>query len=501
MTISETRYGSLRRCVVLLGAAGAVLIAPLAGGRALPFLLLIAIVAGSLAMIGYGIYCHRPAHRAPWYLLAASVPLFAAGTAVRALGLHPSWHPVDDLCTLAASLCLGLAAVGWLQPHLFRNARDLWLDSTLIGLSALLASWTFLISPILRHSTGFVDTALAASYPVIHALLATVLAHSLATVVRSETSLRLLQAALVAVLVGGMIESLTAAGTIAVDPEFALVPQQWAYLLAGLAAVQPTMGTLREAEDVGPHRSRQRAAMIAVALVAASLVSVVGAELGVVDRVVICALLTLLLVGVLVRSERAIARSMRSERRAKYQADHDLLTGLYNRAALLRAPHRYREQWAGKPLCLLFIDLDGFKMVNDSYGHAVGDELIANAASRIRRTTASADLTARYGGDEFVVLSPRSRAEAAVLAEHILGAFIRPFELSCGEIPITASIGVACLTTRPTETTIYDMIRTADAAMYHAKEYGLGLSFHDELRKPATRRHIAASPRIQRVAQ
>ncbi|MBC7302209.1 MAG: GGDEF domain-containing protein [Nocardia sp.] len=488
MTISETRYGSLRSRVVLLGAAGAVLIAPLAVGRALPFVLLIVIAAGSLAMIGYGMYRHRPTHRLPWYLLAASVPLFATGTAIRALGPHSSWHPADDLCTLAAALCLGLAAVGWLQPRRFRNARDLWLDSALIGLSVLLASWTFLISPILRNGTGFVDTTLAASSPVIHALLATVLAHSLATVVRSEISLRLLQAALIAALVGGFAESLSAAGTIAIDPEIALVPQQWAYLLAGLAAMQPTMGGLRDAEDVHPHRSRQRAGMIAVALVAASLISVVGADLTISDRVVICSLLTLLLVGVLVRSERAIARSMRSERRAQYQADHDLLTGLFNRAALLRAPHRYRDQWAGKSLCLLFIDLDGFKMVNDSYGHAIGDELIANAAARIRRATTSADLTARYGGDEFVILAPRTRPEAAVLAEHLLGAFIRPFELSCGEIPITASIGVACVSTRPTEKTVYDLIRAADAAMYHAKEYRLGLSFHDELRKPTPRR-------------
>ncbi|MBR7539955.1 diguanylate cyclase, partial [Mycobacterium tuberculosis] len=83
------------------------------------------------------------------------------------------------------------------------------------------------------------------------------------------------------------------------------------------------------------------------------------------------------LVGVLVRSERAIVRSARSERRAQYQADHDMLTGLLNRSALLRAPARNRELWAGRPICLLFLDLDGFKTINDSYGHAVGDELIA----------------------------------------------------------------------------------------------------------------------------
>ncbi|MGW6730850.1 diguanylate cyclase [Nocardia sp. NPDC055029] len=489
MTISETCNGSLRWCAVLVGAAGAVLIAPLFGARSLSFLLLVVIVAGSLAMIGVGLYSHRPAHRLPWYLLAASVPLFAAGTAIRELGVHASWHPVDDLCTVAAYLCLGLAAVGWLQPRRLVGTRDLWLDSTLIGLSALLASWTFLISPILRNPTGF-DTVLAASYPVIDALLLTVLAHSLATVVRTETSLRLLQAALIAVLVGGLIESLTAAGTVIVGSEFALVPQQWAYLLAGLAALHPTMGATHAADDVHPHRSRRRAGVIAVALVAASLVSVVGADLGAGDRVVICLLLTLLLVGVLVRSERAIARSLRSERRAQYQADHDLLTGLFNRAALLRAPHRHRREWAGKPLCLLFIDLDGFKMVNDSYGHAVGDELIAETAARIRRTTRRTDVTARYGGDEFVVLATRSRAEAAVLAQQLLGAFVRPFDLSCGEIPITASIGVACLTTRPTDSTVYDLIREADAAMYHAKEYRLGLAFYDGLRKTPAHRAI-----------
>ncbi|WP_280347056.1 GGDEF domain-containing protein [Nocardia neocaledoniensis] len=491
MTIGETPHRSRRRRTVLLAAAAAVLLAPLFDARWLSFLLLVVIVAGSLAMIGLGLYRHRPAQRLPWYLLAVSVPLFAAGTAIRELGMHAAWHPTDDVVTLAAYLCLALAAVGWLRPRRLGSARDLWLDTMLIGFSALLAAWTFLISPILRRPLG-VDTLLAASYPLIEALLLTVLAHSLATVVRTEISLRLLQAGLIAVLGAGLLESLGAAGTL-VSGGFALVPQQWAYLLAGAAALHPTMAAMQEVDDVHPHRSRRRAGVIAVALVAASLVSVVGADLGSGDRVVICLLLTLLLVGVLVRSERAIARSLRSERRAQYQADHDLLTGLYNRSALLRAPQRHRHDWAGKPLSLLFIDLDGFKMVNDSYGHAVGDELIAAAAARIRRTARRADITARYGGDEFVILAARSRPEAAVLAQQLLGAFMRPFELSCGEIPITASIGVACLTTRPTDSTVYDLLREADAAMYHAKEYRLGLAFHDDPRHAPVHRALRSA--------
>ncbi|MFC6011178.1 diguanylate cyclase [Nocardia lasii] len=499
MSKSVLRHPYLRWSPVALGALAA-LVVPLVGGRAGLFPLLLVIAAGSLAMIGAGVRRHRPAHRAPWYLLAASIALCALGAGIRELHLHTSWHPIDDLCTLAAYVCLGLAAVGWLQPHRLGDARDLWLDSTLIGVSALLASWTFLISPILAHTTGF-DAALAVTYPVIHAALATVLAHTLATVVRTQTSLRLLQAALIAVLVGGVLGSLDAAGVLPLRPEFGLVALQWAYLLAGVAALHPTMGALRDHGDVHPHRSRQRAGMIAVALVAASLVSVVGTDRGVGDRVVICALLTLLLIGVLVRSERAIARSLRSERRARYQADHDLLTGLFNRAALLHAPQRYRDRWAGKPLCLLFIDLDGFKMVNDSYGHAVGDELIADAAARIRRTTDTTDLTARYGGDEFVILTARTRVEAETLAEHLLGTFIRPFDLSCGEIPITASIGVACLTGTPDDKSIYNLLRDADAAMYHAKEYRLGLTFHEDLKSLAATPSIAPSSGPWRIAQ
>lgn len=490
MIISEAWRDTIpRRYAIVPAAMVAAIAVPLLGSRMMSVLLWLTVLAACPVMITIGIRRHRPAHRVPWYLLAASIALVAGAA------LLPAWwpdppHPTDELLTLAGYVGAALAAVGWLWPGR-GTGGDLSLDSTLIGLSALLASWTFLISPIL-HAGGSADSAVIAAYPAVVAILLTVLVHAVATTGRGDTAQSLLYAALATLLLAALGTSATAAGAPGTGPLPSAL-QQCGYLLAGLAAVHPTMRMLGTPREIHPERSRRRAGRIAVVLVLVSLGGVVGADLGTIDRIVVCVLLTLLLIGVLVRSERAIADSARSERRARYQAEHDVLTGLVNRAALLRAPQRKRTDWAGRPLSLLFIDLDGFKSVNDSYGHAVGDELIANAAARIRRVAGADVVTARYGGDEFVVLGAIHRAEAALLAERMLGTFVRPFELSCGEVPITASIGVASCGGRRDTSIVYDLLREADSAMYHAKELGLGVAMHGVPAGPTRRAAVDAA--------
>ncbi|MFI5777626.1 diguanylate cyclase domain-containing protein [Nocardia sp. NPDC051570] len=467
----------------MLAALGAAAIAlPLIFDRA-AIVVTTGVAIAAVTMIGIGVRRHRPPVPSAWYSLAASALLFALGTVLRD-DIGRRAHPFQDVATLAGYAFVGVAAFLWLRPRRDHSCtQDQMLDSGLIGLGALLASWTFLISPVLQHATGttgrmFVDAA----YPVIDAVLLTLVTHSVVASNRSEISLRLVHASLLAILVSDLGRGLRAAGTLRPDHELLLIPMLFAYVMLGLAALHPTMVTLGRPRRVLAQRSRRRASVIAVALVVASLVPTVGARLGSIDRLVVSSLLAVLLIGVLVRSERAIVRSARSERRAQYQADHDMLTGLLNRSALLRMPAREHERWAGRTLCMLFLDLDGFKAINDTHGHTVGDELIANAAARIRRVIRRDDMAARYGGDEFVVLSAADRTEATVLAERLLAAFAIPFELSVGEVSISASIGIACGGPRSADATAYDLLREADSAMYHAKAYALGYVFHDDMR-------------------
>ena len=121
---------------------------------------------------------------------------------------------------------------------------------------------------------------------------------------------------------------------------------------------------------------------------------------------------------------------------------------------------------------MLLIDLDGFKHVNDRYGHGVGDRVLAEVAQRIRDSAGREDLAARLGGDEFVVVTPNARSDLAVraLSDRIRGAVAQPIRVDDGVVHITASIGVAGLDTDTPDAR--DLLMRADRAMYAAKVSG-----------------------------
>ncbi|WP_433058760.1 diguanylate cyclase domain-containing protein [Dactylosporangium sp. CS-033363] len=158
------------------------------------------------------------------------------------------------------------------------------------------------------------------------------------------------------------------------------------------------------------------------------------------------------------------------EERLRRSALSDLLTALPNRASFLATLESAvaRADGGGPPFTLLFLDLDGFKKVNDTLGHAAGDELLVHVAKRIRGSLRSSDVAARFGGDEFLVLLP-GVTTGLVQTEIVdrLGAAIRaPFNLAAGPVRIGVSIGAS---TSELHRTAEQLLHDADAAMYRVK--------------------------------
>jgi diguanylate cyclase (GGDEF)-like protein/PAS domain S-box-containing protein len=169
-----------------------------------------------------------------------------------------------------------------------------------------------------------------------------------------------------------------------------------------------------------------------------------------------------------------ITERREAEARLVHQALHDPLTGLPNRALLMDRLRQVLARTGRHPAltAVLFIDLDGFKDINDSLGHDVGDQVLHEVAQRIRHNIRPADTVARLGGDEFVVLCADLRAEQNVveISERLTRALARPVTAGGFEVEVTASIGIALC--EGEELTPDDMLRNADAAMYGAKTQG-----------------------------
>ncbi|WP_441821506.1 EAL domain-containing protein [Lysobacter sp. TAB13] len=186
-----------------------------------------------------------------------------------------------------------------------------------------------------------------------------------------------------------------------------------------------------------------------------------------------------------------IGERVRAELKLTHQALHDALTGLPNRGQLAdRLDHAIaRAKRENRAFAVLFLDLDRFKLVNDSVGHSAGDELLIESSRRIVGTVRSADMVARLGGDEFAILIENidGLMVAEDLAQRVLRALGEPCWVAGREVFPSASVGIAMWHPRYANGT--ELLRDADAAMYRAKGAGRGrfAVFDEEMREQALR--------------
>ncbi len=193
---------------------------------------------------------------------------------------------------------------------------------------------------------------------------------------------------------------------------------------------------------------------------------------------------------VMFRMTRGTAQMLvEREREMRHAATHDFLTGLANRALL---EPEFMAMANRRPLAVVCMDLDGFKAVNDTHGHAMGDALLRVVAARLRSGTRQADRIFRLGGDEFAILMPDlSAAEAEQVCNTLLAALSQPIVLPVGETSIGASFGVSLVV--DAGSTCDAAFNAADAALYRAKSLGRGcvaMAASIGLRPPHTARRV-----------
>jgi diguanylate cyclase (GGDEF)-like protein len=170
---------------------------------------------------------------------------------------------------------------------------------------------------------------------------------------------------------------------------------------------------------------------------------------------------------------RVQLRERAAQSRIERLAHFDMLTGLPNRALLIDrlTQESARAKRGARPFAVLMFDLDGFKKVNDTWGHAAGDQVLRQVAQRARECVRASDTIGRLGGDEFLALLPETTLEGAQgVAEKLREALRRPYDIQKTTATLGASVGIAVFPQHGTDSE--DLQRAADGALYHSKREG-----------------------------
>ncbi|BEL02933.1 hypothetical protein Q0Z83_011240 [Actinoplanes sichuanensis] len=413
-------------------------------------------------------------HRRPWLFILAAMVVSLTGESMRVLtergtvlGMFP------DIALLPIYLLLTAGVID-LVRRTRANADDpARVDSALIGVGAALLVWSLWVEPWIDGGDLRWQNLVAAALPLAAAMLMTIALPMLLLGRTRAPAMWFFVASGVALLSANIV--LANRGWFVQGADGIPLKTMGALVLAAdfanaACVLHPTVPVLTERVLARSHVLRRgRTAMITASLCVPTILGVAAPPRGQTFSLV-RATLSLALIGVVVaRVVRANNSRARAEQEARWRAEHDSLTGLPNRERLAATVARWTDP--DTQVSVLLLDLDRFKLVNDHWGHEVGDEMLRAAAARIVATVRADDLVCRTGGDEFAVAltAPVGDPAAEALAGRLLAALDEPLPLSVGAVDVTASIGIA---TAGAGTGAVELLRDADTAMYRAKDSG-----------------------------
>ena len=398
-----------------------------------------------------------------------------------------------------------IAASGVLRRRGHDHPGELAVDAAVIALGVWLVAWATLVRPLADRTGGEPWSAVRLGITLpMWAVAVFVLATALSHHVERPLSLRMFtgaaSAALLAEIASGLHEP-THLGSSA--DGVALVLTAAAATLVAVAVSRRDVVELHRTQPPVHRQPFGRLVVVVAALVVPVIALAATSTHGALDIAVRAGLTSLLALTVTARVAHSVRASHRAHAALLHGVQTDPLSGLPSRSVLVQAiDDLLRGSWAQDRRPTLFsIDLDRFKNINDSLGHAAGDEVLMTVAQRLVAVVPPEATVARISGDEYVVLHPATASAAAAMAfaERLLELFREPLPLSKGDVFVTASIGVAAVSTT-SATSADDLVRHADTAMYRAKDAGRNcIAVYDESMHERVAHRLAVETALYRA--
>ncbi|MFN0030496.1 MAG: GNAT family N-acetyltransferase [Acidimicrobiales bacterium] len=425
-----------------------------------------------------GIRRSRPAHVAGWWLITAGAMSFLSADicyyVLEAVSETTPFPSLADLFYLGMYplVISGLALL--LRRSMPRRDWAGLLDAGVIAVATFAVLGVLVMDTyVTDDSLGFAGKWISVAYPVMDVALIAVAARLAVAVHLRHSAFGLLAGGLCSLLVADTIYGvLNSAGLFQTG---GVADAFWMgfYLLLGAAGLRLDSAALEPRQWSPGHISKSRLGVLCLVVLAVPTIDLIwGQE---VDRVLTTISSAVMFLLVLGRTMGLMRVVQENEARARRDASHDSLTGLPNRVLFNERVERFVGRGGDGVVSVLFIDLDDFKIVNDSLGHQVGDELLRTVADRLTECVRAEDVVARLSGDEFAVLleSAVDRQDAVAVAQRVQDALSEPFHLAGREVMVSGSVGIT-VERRDQVQRPETLLRAADAAMYRAKHQGKG---------------------------